>query len=140
MNEIICPQCQKAFKIDEAGYADILKQVRDDDFDQQLHKRLELEAEAAWQIPAQMLPFSPVMRHDGRHQAEIYLSHCPVLPGHLSRQNVINSIRDGSNTFFTQVDGRRADLAVVDWPTGPYVRTHADGAWTDNLLALPECA
>jgi len=42
MNEIICPHCQKAFKIDEAGYADILKQVRDQDFDQQLHERLEL--------------------------------------------------------------------------------------------------
>ena len=42
MNEIICPHCQKAFKIDEAGYADILKQVRDSEFDQQLHERLEL--------------------------------------------------------------------------------------------------
>ena len=29
MHEIICPHCGKAFKIDEAGYADILKQVRD---------------------------------------------------------------------------------------------------------------
>ena len=28
MHEIICPHCQKAFKVDEAGYADILKQVR----------------------------------------------------------------------------------------------------------------
>ena len=36
MHEIICPHCKKAFKIDEAGYADILKQVRDDEFDQQL--------------------------------------------------------------------------------------------------------
>ena len=42
MNEIKCPHCAKAFKIDEAGYADILKQVRDDDFNQQLHERLEL--------------------------------------------------------------------------------------------------
>lgn len=42
MHEIICPHCQKAFKIDEAGYADILKQVRDSDFEQQLHERLEL--------------------------------------------------------------------------------------------------
>jgi len=41
-NEINCPHCNKAFKIDEAGYADILKQVRDSDFDQQLHDRLEL--------------------------------------------------------------------------------------------------
>lgn len=42
MHEIICPHCKKAFKIDEAGYADILKQVRDRDFDKQLHERLEL--------------------------------------------------------------------------------------------------
>ncbi len=42
MNEIICPHCRKAFKIDEAGYADILKQVRESEFDQQLHMRLEL--------------------------------------------------------------------------------------------------
>ncbi len=42
MHEIICPHCGKAFKIDEAGYADILKQVRDKEFEQQLHKRLEL--------------------------------------------------------------------------------------------------
>ena len=42
MHEIICPHCSKAFKIDEAGYADILKQVRDGDFDKQLRERLEL--------------------------------------------------------------------------------------------------
>lgn len=42
MHEIICPHCKKAFKIDEAGYADILKQVRDADFEKQLHDRLEL--------------------------------------------------------------------------------------------------
>ena len=42
MHEIICPHCQKAFKIDDAGYADILKQVRDSEFDEQLHERLEL--------------------------------------------------------------------------------------------------
>jgi hypothetical protein len=42
MNEIICPHCGKAFKIDEAGYANILKQVRDKAFEQQLRERLEL--------------------------------------------------------------------------------------------------
>ena len=42
MHEIICPHCKKAFKIDEAGYADILNQVRDSAFEQQLHERLEL--------------------------------------------------------------------------------------------------
>ena len=42
MHEVICPNCKKAFKIDEAGYADILKQVRDKVFEQQLSERLEL--------------------------------------------------------------------------------------------------
>jgi hypothetical protein len=42
MHEINCPHCKKAFKVDEAGYADILKQVRDSEFEQQLHERLEL--------------------------------------------------------------------------------------------------
>jgi hypothetical protein len=41
MNEIICPHCQKAFKIDEAGYADILKQVRDHQFEEEMNVRLE---------------------------------------------------------------------------------------------------
>jgi len=42
MHEITCPHCNKAFKVDEAGYADILKQVRDSEFHQELHDRLEL--------------------------------------------------------------------------------------------------
>lgn len=42
MNEIICPHCSKAFKIDEAGYADIVKQVRDSEFESQIHERLEI--------------------------------------------------------------------------------------------------
>ena len=42
MHEIICPHCRTAFKVDETGYADILKQVRDSEFEQQLLERLEL--------------------------------------------------------------------------------------------------
>ena len=42
MNEIICPNCHKAFKVDEAGYADILKQVRDHKFEEELQNRLYL--------------------------------------------------------------------------------------------------
>ncbi len=42
MQDIICPHCHKAFQVDEAGYANILQQVRDSAFEQQLHERLEL--------------------------------------------------------------------------------------------------
>lgn len=43
MNEINCPACEKAFKIDEAGYAAIAKQVRDHEFDEELR---QIEARA----------------------------------------------------------------------------------------------
>ena len=42
MNEIICPNCKKAFKVDETGFADILKQVRDQQFENELKNRLSL--------------------------------------------------------------------------------------------------
>lgn len=42
MNEIICPNCKKAFKVDEAGFSDILKQVRDHQFEEEIQNRLKL--------------------------------------------------------------------------------------------------
>ena len=46
MHEISCPHCYKVFKVDKVGYADILKQVRNKEFDKQLHERLELAEQA----------------------------------------------------------------------------------------------
>ncbi len=42
MNEIICPNCKKTFKVDEAGFADIIKQVRDHQFEEEILNRLAL--------------------------------------------------------------------------------------------------
>lgn len=38
MKKIICPNCDTAFKIDESGFAEILKQVRDHQFDEEVRK------------------------------------------------------------------------------------------------------
>ena len=46
MNEIKCPHCGKAFKIDEASFAAILKQVRDNEFEKELHARIDSEVRA----------------------------------------------------------------------------------------------
>jgi len=40
-NDIACPHCGKSFTLDEAGYADILKQVRDKEFDASLQKQMD---------------------------------------------------------------------------------------------------
>lgn len=42
MKDIICPNCKKVFKVDEAGFADILKQVRDHKFEEELRERLNI--------------------------------------------------------------------------------------------------
>jgi hypothetical protein len=62
MNEIICPHCEKAFKIDEAGYADILKQIRNKEFDKELHEKL-VAAEQAKQSAIELV--------EAKHQTEL---------------------------------------------------------------------
>lgn len=60
-----------------------------------------------------------------------------------TREQVITSIENGTNTFYVQdpKTGKRAEVGVV-YPEGraPYLRTHADGYWNDNLLALNQCS
>ena len=41
MNDIKCPKCGETFKVDQAGYADIAKQVRDREFAQALQEKLD---------------------------------------------------------------------------------------------------
>ena len=85
MHEIICPHCQKAFKIDEAGYADILKQVRDTDFEKQLHARLELAEQ------------------DKRNAVE------------LAETKVASALQQAAATKDTEIQELKARLDAVEW-------------------------
>jgi hypothetical protein len=67
------------------------------------------------------------------------ITHLGNSSGKWSRASVISWIETRAHTFYTYVDGKRADVGVVDGPGGKYVRTYADGYYNDNLLALPEC-
>lgn len=44
MNEIKCPKCGTSFRIDEAGFADILKQVRNEEFEKDIKEREKIFA------------------------------------------------------------------------------------------------
>jgi hypothetical protein len=59
-----------------------------------------------------------------------------------TREQVMASIEGGTNTFFVldPNNGKRSDVGVVR-PTGgtPYLRTYADGDWSNNLLSLNRC-
>ncbi|MYS19874.1 Protein of unknown function [Streptomyces sp. DvalAA-14] len=59
--------------------------------------------------------------------------------GDNTRAQIITWIEDeGGQAFTRDAGGRQAAVAVVTPPHSvKYLRTHADGVWTDNLLALP---
>lgn len=70
-------------------------------------------------------------RHDG-------ITHLGNIHGMWTVEQVIAWIESGMNTFFTQVNGVRANIGVVNGQYRKHVQTYADGVWTDNLLALQE--
>ena len=50
-NQIECPKCKQSFSLDDAGYADILQQVRNQQFEEEIHKQLAIaEANKATEI------------------------------------------------------------------------------------------
>ncbi len=74
-----------------------------------------------------------------------HITHLGYNPGlwKLTRASMITRIDGDQEKFFTldKTTGKKVYIFVVrgDGNKAPYVRTHADGKWQDNLLALPEC-
>lgn len=54
-----------------------------------------------------------------------------------TKGQVIASIEERTNTFYTFADGKRANVAVREGKSGKYLQSHADGVWNNNLLSLP---
>jgi hypothetical protein len=73
MNDIICPHCGEPFKIDQTGYAEIVKQIRDGEFSRNLHERLELanrDKQSAIELAKNKLE-TELLRVSGLKDAEI---------------------------------------------------------------------
>lgn len=73
MHDIKCPRCGENFAIDESGYADIVKQVRDETFEKSLEVRLEIaerEKEAALEL-AQSKTSKALLEVTSKKDAEI---------------------------------------------------------------------
>ncbi|WP_411341320.1 DUF2130 domain-containing protein [Sphingopyxis sp. J-6] len=113
MNEIICPHCHKAFKIDEAGYADILKQVRDGDFEQQLHDRLEIaEREKATAIELATAKLSvDLQRASANKDAEITELKEKIKAGEVAQKLAVSEALSPKDT---EIERLKAKLATVE--------------------------
>jgi hypothetical protein len=109
MHEITCPHCQKAFKIDEAGYADILKQVHDKEFDKQLHERLvaaEKEKLIAVEL-AESRAMGEVQKTAAAKDAEIQSLKSKVEAAELAKKHAVT---DALNAVEKECDALKATL------------------------------
>ena len=113
MNEIICPHCHKAFKIDEAGYADILKQVRDADFEQQIHDRLELaELEKANAVELATAKLSmDLQRGSAKKDEEICELREKLRAGEIAQKLAVNEAVSPKDT---QIEQLKAKLTTIE--------------------------
>ena len=45
MEQVVCPHCDQVFEMDAAGYAEIVKQIKNAEFETEIHQRLQSEGE-----------------------------------------------------------------------------------------------
>jgi len=79
-----------------------------------------------------------------RTSAHEHITHIGNILGKwkLTRESAIQRIEGKTEAFYTlDNNAKKIYIGVVrgDGQKAPYLRTYADGKWTDNLLALPEC-
>jgi hypothetical protein len=81
-----------------------------------------------------------INKHDRNSRREV-ITHLGNAAAECSwtREKMIRSIEENTNTFYTLVDGNRGNIGVVHGGNGKFLRTYSDGNWNDNLLSLPEC-
>lgn len=84
------------------------------------------------------------IRKPNRESRHEHITHIGDQQGNwmLTREAAIRRIDTKTDAFYTidKTTGKRAYIGVVrDTGKDPYLRTHADGKWNDNLLALAEC-
>jgi len=117
MHDIVCPHCNKAFKIDEAGYADILKQVRDGAFEQQLHERLELaeqDKRNAVEL-AQAKVASEMQKTAVAKDSEIQALKAKLdAASALAEAKLVNGLQSAAATKDAEMQGLRAKLDAAE--------------------------
>lgn len=80
------------------------------------------------------------IRRDVRSGTHVGVTHLGGPEWLWSKDDVVGAIDAGEHAFYMMASGRRVEIAVVPGALSRYVRCRADQGWTDDLLALPQCA
>jgi len=76
--------------------------------------------------------------HKSAHQRIGYVGN-PQGKWRIAEDSAIQRIKSGSDSFYTLVNGRRAEVVVATHNRKEYLKTTADGYSPDNLLNMGEC-
>ena len=106
MHEIKCPHCHTAFTVNEASYADILNQVRTQEFQTEIHERLQ-QAQMPFQSDMQLA------QAQAQNQFDKILADKNHEIAALSNQ--INAYEKDSKLAAAEIEGRlKAQIAEQD--------------------------
>ena len=133
MHEVTCPHCGEKFTIDEAGYADIAKQVRDAEFDAQLHERLEIaerEKQTAVELAETRLA-NQLQKDATAKDAEIQDLKSKLEAGAVNQKLAVT---DALNAVEKERDALASELAQAKQAT----KTATELADTKQKLAISE--
>lgn len=112
MNEIICPHCHTAFKVDEAAYANILTQVRTKEFDKQLHDLLanaEKEKQSAVQAAQATLRAELSLKESVKEQ-EIIKLQAKIDQNILTQDNAVMKAVGNMEKKLSDIEKERDDI------------------------------
>ena len=133
MNEIKCPHCKKTFKVDEAGYADILKQVRNAEFNKEIHDRLALaekekenEIELAKSRVKESLQ-AELNKKDQKIAALEASSKAALIEELAKKDKELNQLKSQNSTDLAEKEAQLARLQAI-----------LDNAETNKKLAVTE--
>ena len=106
MHEIKCPHCHTAFTVNEASYADILNQVRTQEFQTEIHERLQ-------QVQMQFQSDMQLAQAQAQNQFDKILADKNHEIAALSNQ--INAYEKDSKLAAAEIEGRlKAQIAEQD--------------------------
>ena len=120
MNEIICPNCTKAFKVDAAGFAEILKQVRDQEFNNEIENRIQLlqdsknkEIELAEQKIKLSLQDDITVKSNIIKDLESQIK-TESIQKELDISNAVKTIKDERNTLVNKLEIKKTENELLE--------------------------
>ena len=126
MNDIICPNCHKAFKVDETGYSNILKQVHNQEFENKLNESLK-------QVEKNQASALELAKKDAENAIQQLQSAKDIEIERLLSQikEKENSIQSSANEAMREIE-RERDSYKNDLENAKLVKEHSENVLKDK--------